>query len=98
MQPMVLGVVVAVLVIILVSYALRGLRSPRHGRWTSGVLFAVGAIACGLGVFVEERWLLRLAYSLAAGLSGYAMVGTAMRWPGFRPEPPQDEEGDWADL
>jgi hypothetical protein len=100
MRPVLLGLTAGVLIIVLVNFALRAFRSPRHGRWTSCVLFAVCAAGFGAGIAVETRPLLRVAYALTSGLLVYAIVATVMRWPGFRPQPPQDddEEGDSADA
>jgi hypothetical protein len=94
MQPVLLGLAIAVMVIVLVNFATRVLESPRHGRWTSCVLFGSCAAGFGAGVFVEERPSLRLAYAVLSGFLVYAALATALHWPGFQPQPPQDQDED----
>jgi hypothetical protein len=63
------------------------------------VLFAAWSVLCAVWTIpLWGRWWVFVATLLVSALFAWASVGTALEWPGFRPEPEfdEDDEGDGA--
>jgi hypothetical protein len=90
-EPILLGIVGAVLIILLVNLALALFLSPVHGRWATGTLFAACAVALTLGALRSDLGWWRFACAVAAAFFGYAALAATFEWPGFRP-PAADED------
>jgi heme A synthase len=91
---LVLCVITAFVTVVAVGhFAERWIRPSHARRWPTVVFFAVAALAFGAGAFLPEVSVRALAVAVFLFFA-YGSLGTAFHWPGFRPQPAQDEEDD----
>jgi uncharacterized membrane protein YoaK (UPF0700 family) len=91
---LVLCVITAFVTVVAVGhFAERWIRPSRGPGWPTVVVFAVAVLAFGAGAFLPDVSPRVRALAVAIFLLfAFGSIGTVFQWPGFRPQPPQDED------